>query len=879
MSMTGLTSEQAKKLLTEHGLNQLQAVAATSPFKLLLRQLEKNYLIYILFGAAVLSLVVGKGVTAYTIFGVVGVIVITSFIQEYRAERAIKALRGMILPFSTVMRDGKKRHVASTELVPGDIILLKDGERVPADAVVLEHKELKVDESILTGESQSVSKVVYSEKNDTAAESKLSMGTFIISGKCTARVTVTGMDTEYGKIASLITTTEKALPLQDKINVIAKYMTTMAVVTSVIMGAFLLYRAPDFGAETLLGILLVVIALLVSSIPEGFPVVLTTTLATGAHRMAKKNAIVNRMSIIETLGETTVVCSDKTGTITSGEMTVRHVHVDNKTIDVEGSGYTASGDFLYDGKPIDSQKEATLGLLIKSAALCNDASIEEELADEEFKMNGSPTESALLMLALKSNIDVEDYDASRVDEVPFNSDRKMMSVLCKEKAGHFVYAKGAVEVLLETCSHMIIDGKEVKVTEPAKNKLLEVNQQFNGEGLRTVALAYKKSESHDLLAQEKSLVFLGFVGMEDAPRPEVKDAIADCYAAGIGVKMITGDHKDTAVAIGAEVGIKGKVLTGSELDALNDADLKRVVQSVAIFARVKPEHKLRIVKALKDNGEIVTMTGDGVNDAPALKEAHIGVAMGQNGTDVSREVADLTLKDDNFATIVEAIREGRTIFNNIRKFITYQLSCNYAEIIIVFLATLVGLPLPLLAIHILFMNLVTDDLPAISLGFTPPDDDIMERKPRKQSNLLDRNMVGLLVLGGTIIIVSVLAVFYLALKRTGDIDIARTAAVVTSVCFQVAHAYNFRSLHKLVTQSSLFDNKLLVYASIMSILATLAIIYTPLNVPFETTPIGWRYWVNAGVMSLGIIVVFDLLKVARVLVSRRKDGRLAHDLG
>ncbi len=862
--LQGLSSAEANTKLKEYGFNEIKELLHISPTKILLNQVKKNFVIYLLFAAALISLFVGKTVTAYAIFAILIILITVGFFQEYKAERAIKALKKIIVPVSIVIRNGAETEVCSRELVPGDILVLRTGDKIPADCIVLEEKELRVNESVITGESCEVKKLAAKNGKEHQTQNIIFMGTHIVNGKCVARVLHTGMSTEFGKIARMISSAEKELPLQEKVNGIAKYMVLAAIFVSLLTGIIMLARSTAFNSDVLINILIVVIVLSVSAFPEGFPVVLISTLASGAYRMAKKNAVVSRMSIIETLGETTVICADKTGTITTGEMTAKHIFAEGKIIDVSGSGYEAKGGFICNNKPIDCGKNSILHQILKTAVLCNDARIQRRGTDHEYRIRGSPTEAALLIMSAKAGLFKEDIQAIRKEEIPFSSERKLMSVLCKEKNGYFVYAKGAPEILLSKSKFTLSGEKITKMDKKNKQRILEANKKFTLKKFRVLALACKRVSSSNNDHFENNLVFLGLVALEDPPREEVMPALMSCNEAGINVKLITGDNKETAVEIAREIGLQGRVLTGAELDEFSDEELSRIVQDIAIFARVRPEHKLRIVKALKENRQIVTMTGDGVNDAPALKEAHIGIAMGKNGTDVAREAADITLKDDNFATIVYAIQEGRTIFNNIQKFITYQLSCNYAELFIIFFAILLGLPLPLLALQILFMNLVTDNLPALTLGFHPCSHDIMKTKPRKKAGLLNKKLIGLIALAGTAMGIIVLTVFYCTLYVFHqDIDTARTVTLVALILLEIANAFNFRSFRHPVYSSSLFTNKLLIYASILSILATLVIIYSPLNTLFGTVPITMLNWVFAILAAVLIVILFDILKTAK----------------
>jgi len=863
--LKGLTEKEARKRLKNYGFNEIKELFHISPLKILLRQIKNNFIVYLLVIAMIISFFVGKSVTGYTILAVIVLVVCMGFFQEYKAEKAISALKKMIMPVSIVLRGGKEIEIPSKKIVPGDIIILRTGEKIPADCLVLEAKELKINEAVLTGESKEIKKVgVKSEKN-YKKENQIFMGTHIIGGRCIAKVLHTGMNTKFGEIAGMISTAEKELPLQKKVNNIAKYIVFIALTVSILTGIVMLVRNAPLSYELLIEILIVVIALSVSAFPEGFPVVLMSTLASGAYRMAKKNAIVNRMSIIETLGETTVICSDKTGTITKGEMTIKKIFCDNKIFGVSGAGYESTGDFLYNGKKIDIQKNNPLKLLLKTSVLCNDAKIERKGTDSEYNIKGTPTEAALLIASAKAGIFREDINFTRKEEITFSSEKKFMSVLCKEGKETNVYSKGALEVLLKNCKFIQRENGIFPLLRRDKKRIIEIHNELNSNSFRTLAIAYKKSDSNNKDSFENELVFLGMVGMEDPPKEEVKEAVKLCYAAGIKVKIITGDNKETAIAIAKQINLeKGIIIEGDELDKITDEELTKTINSIVIFARVKPEHKLRIVKALKQNNEIVTMTGDGVNDAPALKEAHIGIAMGIRGTDVTREVADLTLRDDNFVTIVSAVKEGRTIFNNIQKFVTYQLSCNYAELFIIFIGILIGLPLPLLALQILFMNLITDNLPAITLGFNHSSQDIMKEKPRRKSNILNKNLIVLLIIAGTIMGTVTLGIFYFTLNiLKQEIVVARTTALLTLIFFEIGNAFNFRSFRKKVFNRSPFTNKYLVYASAISIMATLLIIYSPLNKIFETAPISLFNFLLAIVASLSIIISFDILKLIK----------------
>lgn len=855
MEKGGLSSQEAQRAQKQYGLNKLEDVAKTSSFKILWRQIRNNFVIYLLVAAMILSFWVEKSITGYTLLVIILVVIIIGFLQEYRAEKAIESLQNMITPVSIVIRDGREQEIASQNLVPGDIVLLRTGERVPADCTVIEHYDLSADESILTGESHEVRKVA---QKGTGDDNVLYMGSFIVSGRARALVTRIGMATKFGSIAKLISKQEKELPLEKKVNHIAKYAVVVSIIAAILVGFFMLIRADEITTELLVEMAIIMIALAVSAFPESFPVVLITTLSAGVYRMAKQNAIVNRMSVIETLGETTVICSDKTGTLTKGEMTVKHLYLDGLLMDITGSGYTTEGSFLLDGKRTDMP---LIKKIAEAAALCNDSSIHCMNNKNECTIIGSPTEAALLVMGAKAGVTKESLTYDRKAEIPFTSERKYMSVLVTKKGESLLIAKGAPEHILSRCTKIERSNGIFSLTDKERRKIESTISELNDGCYRTLAIAYSPSSTLQGEKDVHDLIFLGLAALEDPPREEVSEAIKLCIKAGIQIKMITGDNVQTAKAIANQIGLHGQVMTGEELDRITDRELNACVTDIVIFARVRPEHKLRIVNVLKDRGEVVTMTGDGVNDAPALKAAQIGVAMGKNGTDVSRSVADLTLRDDNFSTIVNAVREGRTIFNNMRKFITYQLGCNTAEIMILLLAIILGWPLPLVAIQILFMNLVTDDFPAITLGLNPSSRDIMDQKPRRKSHLIAHDHIMMIIISGVVMGLGTLAAFAYSFFVLGEsIEIARTTALVTLVLFEIAGAYNFRSFRKGVLTRSLWTNKYLLYASLLSLAATLAIIYTPINSIFEVVPISANAWIISLVPSILLVVLFDVLK-------------------
>ncbi len=861
MDKRGLSSQEAEVRLKKYGFNELKDVGRISPAKILLRQVKNNFVIYLLVFAMVLSFYVENSITGYSLLALIVLVIFLGFIQEYRAENAINALKSLISPVSVVIRDGIQQEINANRLVPGDVIVLRTGDRIPADCVILEENEVRTNESVVTGESAELSKSAIKDMNKLEDKNKLLMGSYIVSGRAVALIENTGMKTKFGAIANLISREDKELPLQAKVNSLTKNLVYIALVFAILTGISFLFRSSAIDSKVIVDMLLIVIALSVSAFPESFPVVLVTTLSAGAYRMARQNAIVNRMSVIETLGETTVICSDKTGTLTKGEMTVKYVFSDDKMLQITGTGYNGDGKFILDDKEYSVQKDKVLSMLCKASVLCNDATISRTGKDLDYKLIGSPTEGSLLIMASKAGLFKDDLDWTRVSEKPFTSERKMMSVLVKQKNESVVFTKGAPEYVISKCSSVERNDGIFTLTSSVRERIMKEIRSLNARGYRTLALAYNKSKTVASENAEGKLTFLGFVAMEDPPREEVTEALGLCRMAGISVKMITGDNRETALSIAKQIGLAGPVLTGEQLDGLSDKALVGCVSETVIFARVRPEHKMRIVSALKEKGEIVTMTGDGVNDAPALKASHVGVAMGKSGTDVSRSVADITLKDDNFSTIVSAVREGRTIFNNMRKFTTYQISCNFAEITIIFLGILLGLPIPLVAIQILFMNMVTDDIPAITLGLNPSSRDVMERKPRRNASLMNREMFSMVAIAGAIMGLGTLWIYYYSLNILGNsLEVSRTIALVSLIAFEIVGAFNFRSFRKPVLGRSLFVNRALVWASLISAAATLAIIQTPINIFFETVPLSFEHWMLALTPALLIVIVFDVLK-------------------
>lgn len=873
MQTQGITHAQAQDLLKQYGHNIIEDKHKVTWQKILLRQIIENKVIYLLLTAAIVAFLVGEAFTSITIAVVVVLVVVVGFIQEFRAEKAVEALKGMTKAMTRVYRNGKIISIESTHLVPSDCVVLSGGDVVPADCVIVSGKTMHVNEAALTGESQEVLKDVFPLVGEhtlfsTAEDrNRLFMGTAVLKGKCVAHITHTGMNTRLGSIANLISTSEKSIILTGKINKIVNFMIGIATVIGLASAVLLLLRADTLTNVLIVDALILFIALAVSAFPEDLPVVMMATLTTGARRMAAKNAIVNRIAIIETLGEVTVICTDKTGTLTKGQMAVREIISGGKRYTFSGSGFSSKGGVHLNGSATVVQPNSSLYLFLKTGVLCTDTNIQLESGTDSFSIMGSSTEGALLVAAYKAQIQKDDFTAEIVDEHPFDSDRKCMSVLAQEGSQQIMYTKGAPESVLQNCTHIRLNGTVHELSNTARKHLLQMNEVLGQAGMRTIACAYKHV-AHPRENEEKNLTFLGIAALEDAPHEEAPEAIHACHAAGITVKMITGDQPSTAATIAKQIGITGEMLTGAEIDGLTDEELRIKIKTTAIFARVKPEHKHRIVKALKGMGEIVAMTGDGVNDAPALKEAHIGIAMGKNGTEVTRSVADITLCDDNFATIVSAVREGRVIFKNIRKFVGFQLSCNIAELITNFFAIVVGpffgwiTPL-ITSIQILFMNLITDNVPAIALGQTAGDPFIMHEKPRKKetASILSKSMIGLIAGLAVSMCGFALTIQYIGthLMRLSP-EIARSTTMTGFIVIQVMNSFQMRSFRKGIFTESIYRNVSLIYAAAFSIGATLLILYTPLHTLFETHPIGKESWMLIISAAIAYLVYVDIIK-------------------
>ncbi|NLC53144.1 MAG: cation-translocating P-type ATPase [Firmicutes bacterium] len=877
---TGLTHSAAAERFGKYGPNELQKQSGPTVWQKVLGQL-KDFLILLLLGAAVISLFLGETSDAIVIFLVVTLNTVLGVVQELKAEKALSALEELAAPLAKVHREGQTREVAAKELVPGDLIILEAGDFVPADARLVTADSLQVNESALTGESVPVEKEAeYTAAEDLPLGDQKNMvfkGTIVTFGRGRALVTGTGMDTELGRIAGLLQAgPEEKTPLQKRLDSFGKQIGLLAIGVCLFIFLVGMLRGNRFYE-----MFLVAVSLAVAAIPEGLPAIITIVLALGVQRMAGQKAIIRRLPAVETLGSATVICSDKTGTLTQNAMTVRRIVTGTADYAVTGEGLKAAGEFRRDGAAVVVKDQPLLDLIIKIGALCNDA----EFLPEEAQIVGDPTEGALVVAAAKAGFSRKELQAAypRKWEYPFDSVRKRMSTvhqgdlvpMLAGEAGEdhrWLLVKGAPDLVLENCKWWLGTDGPQELTADRKAELLKVNQELASEALRVLAFAFRPDPpagSAPVEEVEKELTFVGFMGMLDPPRPEAKAALRVCQEAGIAVKMITGDHRDTAVAIAQQLGLAGSedsVLIGAELDALDGEELAQKVDRVSVFARVSPEHKVRIVDALKQNRAIVAMTGDGVNDAPALKKADIGAAMGQTGTDVAKEAADMVLADDNFATIVRAVQEGRVIFENIKKTVYFLLSCNLVEIITIFSAILLGWPVPLYPIQILWVNLVTDSLPALALGVEPPEGDIMKRPPlHPEQGLFDRKARLLLTVFGIFIAGVTLTAFRIGLRET--VPKGETMAFATLGLCQLVHAYNFRSLTASLWQRGFFQNKQLLGASAASTFLHLIVFFTP----------GLRGIFRAELLPLGDwVIVFGLaltpLLMGEIWKRVAKDG-------
>jgi len=870
----GLATPEVEKRIKSYGKNELKEAPPTSIWVKIYEQFA-NFLVILLLVAAVISAVLGDWVEAAAIMTIVLLNAALGVVQESRAEEALAALKKMAAPDANVLRDGHRQAIPAREVVPGDIVFLEAGNYVPADVRLLETVNLRVEEAALTGESVAVTKNAQLELEEDAAlgdrKTMAYTGTVISYGRGVGVVTNTGMSTEIGQIATMLQAVEEGdTPLQKRLDSFGR---TLGWVSLVISG--LIFVQGMFTGTPALDMFIIAVSLAIAAVPEGLPAVVTITLALGMQEMIARNALVRKLSSVETLGSATIICSDKTGTLTQNEMTVTNIAVDGEFLEITGTGYNLEGDFLLNGEVVDLAEDYPgIRTALWIGALNNDAILETDYDDKgkkTIRMVGDPTEGALLVAAAKGGALPAPLSQAypRIQEIPFDSERKRMVTVHaikepdagdvspfldqKQQAWYVVAQKGAPDVVLERCTHyQSRDDVAVPLNDEQRRRILVANDQMTSQALRVLGVAYRVVKDLDYLPNgdlsveiEEELIFVGLLGMIDPARPEVLPALQIAREAGIRTAMITGDYPNTAKAIAQEIGLlqEGhRVITGKELDELSDEELKEAVVDTDVFARVSPEHKVRIVDAFKSNNEVVAMTGDGVNDAPSIKRADIGIAMGITGTDVAKETADMVLTDDNYASIVSAVEQGRVIYSNIRKFVYFLLSCNIAEIATIFLATMLGWKSPLSAIQLLWLNLITDGAPALALGLEKGDPDLMEQPPRDpQEPILNRFMLTGISIQTVAITAVTLGSYWVGLRYFPEM--APTMAFVTLSFSELVRAFTARSERVPILKIGMFKNKVMNWAILSSLVLLLAVVYIPfLQGIFDTVPLGWTQW-------------------------------------
>jgi len=858
-SKDGLSNHEAQKRISAEGKNAISEGKKVHAVIVFLNQFKSLPIILLIIAATFSFLVSEKDLSISPHFSPEGIAIaliitinaIIGFFQERGAEKAIAALKKLSALKVKVLRDGTKQLIDSQHLVRGDIIFLETGDKIPADARVIEHHSFSTVEAALTGESLPSRKHANSLHNETPLAERKNMvysGTIVSSGRATAVVAATGNSTELGKIAKSIDEMSfEDTPLQKSVEEMAKHLSYSVIGLSIIMFIVLVL----FFGRPWLEILLLSIAMIVAALPEGLPIVMTITSAVGVRRMVKRHVLVRRLSAVETLGCVSVICTDKTGTLTKNQMTVVRLFYDGKVVEVTGEGYSVHGTIL-------GEKTPAREMLLQIGALCNNASLFHD------KVSGDPTEIALIASASKGGIKKEELEKvfRRIDEFEFTSERKLMSTVNLIGVNPTLLVKGAPDEIVRRCTRILENGKESLLSDAKRREILEANDVFSKEALRVLGFAYRPLYREEDKPAEESLIFVGLQGMIDPAREEVKGALEKCRTAGIRVVMITGDHAGTAVAIARSLGLEPKVITGRELDALTQ--FERIVEDVVIYARVSPDHKLKIVKALQSKGYIVAMTGDGVNDAPALKKANIGIAMGIAGTDVSKEASSMILLDDNFSSIVSAVEEGRGIYENIRKFIRYQISTNVGAILLILSSVVINLPLPLLPVQLLWVNISIDGPPALSLGLEPTrSGELMSKKPRGSGEpLISGGMLKDILLSGAIMAIATLGVFYFALNELEySVSKAQTLAFTTFALFQVFNVMNCRSFEESAFKIGILSNKITIYSLLALGVSHVLILYVPLlQTIFGTVPLGAFDWLVSFVAASSIFVIYEGIK-------------------
>lgn len=860
----GLSDQEVKKRIDQYGENRLVENKGRSIGQMILEQF-KDFLVIILIVASILSIGLGEFMDGVIILLIVLLNATLGVVQENKASDALKALKEMAAPQAKVVRNGQLHKISASALVPGDLVVLEAGDYVPADLRLVESVNLKIEEAALTGESVPVEKFAEELVDEKAGIgdriNSAFMGTIVTYGRGTGVVTYTGMKTEMGSIATMLENVEEeGTVLQKKLAQFGKKLGFACLGICILVFILGMVRG-----EPLLQIFMTAVSLAVAAIPEGLPAVVTVVLALGMQRMVKQNAIIKRLSAVETLGSTTIICTDKTGTLTQNKMTVVEIFDGNNLWEVTGRGYTTEGQIHILGKKSSEDSTAPIEPLLQAGVLCNDA----EFKKEEKDIIGDPTEGALLVLGEKKGYgkDLLGQQYPRVAEVPFDSKRKLMSTFHQREQDIVMYTKGAPDVILNHCQFILQKGQVIPITEEMQEKIQQANDQFANKALRVLGLAYKELEElQDIEEQEEGLIFLGLVGMIDPPREEAKEAVALCKRAGIHPVMITGDHKTTATAIGKAIGIiqeEGETMDGSEIDQYDDETFREKVKTVRVFARVSPQHKVRIVESIRSNNEIVAMTGDGVNDAPSLKQADIGIAMGITGTDVAKEAADMILTDDNFASIVDAVEEGRIIYSNIRKFVGFLLSCNIGELLLIFIAMLLGWPIPLLPIQLLWLNLITDSFPAFALGMEKKEEGIMDQPPRDpQQPIVDRSMTITIVAQSIALSIVALVAFQYGLHSLGSVEAGRTSCFVALIMSELFRAYSARSEHRSLFKMKIFSNGFLNISVLSALFLLLLVVYVPILQPiFSTVPLPFSH--------IGILVLLSFIPLIGGEIAKR----------
>jgi potassium/sodium efflux P-type ATPase len=879
----GLGEDEVAERRERYGANRLPAPPARGPLRRFLAQFN-NLLIYVLIGAAVVTALLQHWIDTGVILAVVLVNSIIGFIQEGKAEKALEAIRDMLSPHASVIRGGQRLTIPAEELVPGDRVLLEAGDKVPADMRLLRAKGLQVQEAALTGESVPVEKRAEAVDEDTDLGDRFSMaysGTLVTSGRGTGIVVATGADTQIGRISTMLSEVETlTTPLLKAMNVFARWL-TLAIVGFATLVFFFAFVLRDFGA---VDSFMASVALAVAAIPEGLPAILTVTLAIGVQRMAGRNAIIRRLPAVETLGSVSIICSDKTGTLTRNEMTVRSIALHQRDYAVSGVGYDPRGRFERDGQEVDPDDDLLLTEALRAMVLCNDATLRED--GGEWVVDGDPMEGALLTVGRKGDLDpaFEHQSWTRTDVIPFESEHQFMATLNHDHEGHGrIYVKGAPERLFEMCVSVHTEDGSAPLD---RDEWMRRVDELAAQGERVLAVAFRTTESDRAELRfddvENDLTLLGLFGLIDPPREEAIRAVAECQSAGIRVKMITGDHSGTAQAIGKQLGLEraDEVLTGRDLQAMDDAELKRRVVDVDVFARTTPEHKLRLVRALQAHGFVVAMTGDGVNDAPALKQADVGVAMGQNGTETSKEASEMVLADDNFASIANAVREGRTVYDNLKKAITFLLPINGGESGSIIAAIMLGLALPITPLQVLWVNMVSSVGLAMALAFEPAERDIMQRPPRPPGEpILSAFVIWRIVFVSILFLFGIFGMYTWSVAQGFSIEMARTHAVNTLVVMEVFYLFSVRSLRtRTLTVTGIIGTRAVAVAVLVVVSLQLVFTYAPfMQFFFDSRPMGLR----EGTMILAVgIAVFALLEVEKAVRNRyaayRHPERPAH---